>query len=334
MSDALLHALAEALADMVVSIDTCDDGELDPDTAVAWLEGTGAVLDRLPPADRRTLARLLRAAADRRPPGRERQALLRVPDGLGLDDDQHELYCDAVEDLVGSLVRLARDADPATPVPARPGRTLADLVRHHGTTHRWVAHTVRIRAAERVWAHEVPADLPDDPAGYPDWLVRSADASLSVLRKADPDTPMWSQGADQRIAHYPRRLLFEALVHLSDVQAALSEEPHIGPATAADGIAEFLENLPHAPHLAQPLAALPVGSVGLTARDTGAAWTVRFGPGGLRWTACAGPADVQVEAPAATLLLLVYGRRRPGDPEVSVRGDRAVLDAWLAATAL
>jgi hypothetical protein len=63
VSDALLSALAEALADLVTSIDTCDDDVLDPDTAVKWLETTGYLLDRLSPADRRALSLLMRRAA-------------------------------------------------------------------------------------------------------------------------------------------------------------------------------------------------------------------------------------------------------------------------------
>ncbi|MEU1281449.1 maleylpyruvate isomerase family mycothiol-dependent enzyme [Streptomyces sp. NPDC005805] len=347
MSDALLNALAEALAGVVASIDASDEEELDPDIAVRWLEDAGAVLDRLSPAGRTRLARLFRDAAARQPAGPARSALLRVPEGFGLDDDQHERYCDEIEHLVRRLTALARDADPAAPVPTCPGWTVADLVRHHGTTHRWAAHTVRIRAAERVWARDVPLDLPDDPSGLPDWLARAADASLAVLRKADPDTPMWSCGADQRVAHYPRRLLFEAVVHLADAELALGADPVIEPGTAADGIEEFLENLPLLPHLAGPVAELPAGSLLLSARDSGAVWTISFGPDGFAWTPNrpAGPpvshdhpsaADrpaAEVTADAADLLLLVYGRRAPGDPGITVTGDRPLLAAWRAATA-
>jgi hypothetical protein len=92
VSDAPLSALAEALADLVTSIDTCDDDVLDPDTAVKWLETTGYLLDRLSPADRRALSLLLRRAAARQPDGAWRDDLLRIPEEFGLDDDQHELF--------------------------------------------------------------------------------------------------------------------------------------------------------------------------------------------------------------------------------------------------
>jgi uncharacterized protein (TIGR03083 family) len=334
VSDALLNALAEALAEVVTLIDTCDDDVLDPDTAVKWLESTAFLLDRLPPADRRELAERVRAAAGRHPEGGWRDGLLRVPDSFGLDDDQHERYCESIADVVAEFTAAVRDTDLATPVPTCPGWTLADLVKHHGTTHRWAEHVVRARATERVWAREVPLDLPDEPSAYPQWMARGAESSLRTLRAVDPDLPMWSYGADQRVAFYPRRLLFEAVIHCADAQLALGLEPRVEPGTAADGIAEFLENLPYYTWMIEQLAPLVGGSVQLFARDTGAAWTITFGAAGFSWTATGEAADVTVTADVADLLLLVYGRRRPDEDRFTVRGGSAVLDAWLGATAM
>lgn len=334
MSDALLNALAEALAAVVTSIDTCDDDVLDPDTAVKWLETTGYLLDRLSPADRRALARLLRGAAGRRPDGPGREDLLRIPEGFGLDDDQHELYCDAVEHLTRRFVETVGDVDPARPVPSCPGWSFADLVKHHGATHRWIEHLVRIRASERVWSRDVPLDLPADPAAYPGWLARNAEATLRTLRGTDPETPMWSHGADQRVRFFPRRLLFEAVVHLADAELALGIEPRIPEGTAADGIEEFLENLPYYSQIAEPVGKLVAGSLRLRATDTGATWTIAFGQSGFTWTKSAGKAAAGVEATTGDLLLLLYGRRRAQDARFGITGDRAVPDRWLAATAL
>ncbi len=333
MSDALLNALTEALADLVTSVATCDDDVLDPDTAVRWLETTGHLLGRLSPADRSALSGLLRRTAARQPEGAWRDDLLRIPEDFGIDDDQHELYCDAVEDLVRRFVATVRDVDPATPVPTCPGWTLADLIEHHGTTHRWMEHLVRTRAAERVRSQDIPLELPDDPAAYPEWLARSAAATLHTMRGVDPEAPMWSYGADQRVRFFPRRLLFEAVVHLADAELAVGREPTVAGGTAADGVEEFLENLPHFAWLAEPVAALPAGSIRLTATDTGAGWTVFFGSGGYRWTQTGQDAAVAVEGPAGDLLLLVHGRYRPDDGRFRVVGDHAVLAAWLAATA-
>ncbi|OAR27242.1 hypothetical protein A8W25_02985 [Streptomyces sp. ERV7] len=347
MSEALEHALAEALAGLVTAVDTCEDDVLDPDTAVKWLEGSAYVLDRLAPGDRRRLAGLFRAAALREPAGPWRDDLLKVGDGFGLDEDQHERYCDAVEAHVRRFVETVRGADPATEVPTCPGWTLADLTRHHGTTHRWIAHLVRHRVTERVWSRDVPLELPDEEADRPHWLAASAEESLRVLRSADPETPMWSHGADQHVRFFARRLLFEAVVHLADAELALGRTPHVEACTAADGIEEFLENLPFLGQRA-PVAALgrDGASLRLRATDTGAAWTVVLGgESGFRWDNAAGGASgsagpggdatVTVEGAAGELLLLVHGRRAPGAEELfTVTGERDVLDAWLAATAV
>ncbi|MEV5972787.1 maleylpyruvate isomerase family mycothiol-dependent enzyme [Streptomyces sp. NPDC051921] len=338
MSEALLSALTEALADLVTAVETADDEVLDPDTAVKWLESTAFVLGRLPAADRRTLDGLFRDAALREPAGPWRDQLLKVSEGFGLTEDPHVVDCDRVETHVETFVTLVRGADPATPVPTCPGWTLADLVKHHGTTHRWTEHLVRTRATERVWSKDVPLDLPEDPAAYADWLAASAEASLRTLRAAEPDAPMWSHGADPHVRFFPRRLLFEAVVHLVDAELALGREPgRIDPGTAADGIEEFLENLPYFSWVAEPVAQLDRdgASLRLTATDTGAAWTLTLGGGGFTWQRRAeGEATAAVEGTTADLLLLVYGRYGTDDPRFMLAGDRTVLDAWRSATAL
>ncbi|CAL9354075.1 maleylpyruvate isomerase family mycothiol-dependent enzyme [Streptomyces sp. enrichment culture] len=335
MTGALERTLADALAHLLTAVDTCDDEVLDPDEAVGWMEHTGHVLGRLTAADRRRLAELFRDTARREPEGPWRDALRQLPDNLGLDDDAHSAYCDAVADHTASLVAAVRDADPATPVPTCPGWTLTDLVRHLGEVCRWMDHLVSTRATARVEPGAVPLDLPGDPAAHPAWLARSADAVLGTLRAADPDTPMWSYGADPHARFYARRLCFETAVHLADAELALGAEPHVEQGTAADGIEEFLENLPYYAWVAEPIAQLgrDGAALRLRAADTGAVWTLTLGDGGFGWTTSGtGPAAVTVEAGCGELLLLLYGRYGAGDGRFTVSGDRALLDAWLAAT--
>lgn len=338
MSEALLSALTEALAELVTAVETAGDEVLDPDTSVKWLESTAYVLGGLPAGDRRRLDGLFRDAALRQPPGAWRDELLKVSQGFGLTEDVHPARLDAVAARVESFVTLVRGADPATPVPSCPGWTLADLVRHHGTTHRWIEHLVRTRATERVWAKDVPLDLPEDPAAYPDWLAASAAESLRTLRAADPDTRMWSHGADPHVRFFPRRLLFEAVVHHADAELALGRRPGpVDPDTAADGIEEFLENLPYFSWVAEPVAQLDRdgASIRLAATDSGAAWTLTLGGGGFSWQRrTEGPVTATVEGTAGDLLLLVHGRYGADDPRFTHHGDRTLLDAWRAATAL
>ncbi|MFJ3905582.1 maleylpyruvate isomerase N-terminal domain-containing protein [Streptomyces sp. NPDC090025] len=342
MSEALLSALTEALAELVTAVGTADEEVLDPGTGTAWRARTARVLDRLPAADRRTLDRLLQEAALRRPGGPRPADLLKAPAGGGLTDPhdahRHARRLDLVAAHVDRLLALVRTADPATPVPSRPGWTLADLVEHHGTTHRWTEHLVRTRATTRVLARDVPLGLPADPAERPDWLAASAATALAALRAADPGAPLWSYGADPHVRFFARRLLFEGVVHVADAELALGRPVGpIDPGTAADGIEELLENLPYFGWAAEPVAQLDRDGavVRFLATDTGAGWTLTLGGGGFAWRRAAdGAATVTVEGAVADLLLLLHGRYRADAPRFTVTGDRTVLDAWLTATAV
>jgi hypothetical protein len=57
---------------------------------------------------------------------------------------------------------------------------------------------------------------------------------------------------------------------------------------------------------------------------------VRLEPDGWWWDRGSGEEAVTAEASAVDLLLLMVGRPAPS---LVVRGDRALLDRWLAATA-
>ncbi|MFG3499005.1 maleylpyruvate isomerase N-terminal domain-containing protein [Streptomyces sp. NPDC047928] len=341
-------------------------------SAAWWTGRTASVLGRLAPDDRRRLTRLLHETAAREPDPARREPLTGLAERLGPDADRHARYCDAVEEQVARFVKTVRDADPATAVPTCPGWTLADLIRHLGTTHRWMEHLVRTRAAARVHSRDVPLDLPADPAdaaAQVDWLARSADAALRTLRAADPDAAVWSPGADPHARFFPRRLLFEAVVHLADAELALGAVGTLGavgspsplgafgapgdasrvePGVAADGVEEFLENLPYFAWIAEPVSQLgrEGASLRLCAADTGAAWTLTLAGGGFTWhrdrhrdgdredgDRHGVTADVTVTAAGTgELLLLLHGRYRPGDRRFTVSGDRTLLDAWLSAT--
>ncbi|MFF5637991.1 maleylpyruvate isomerase N-terminal domain-containing protein [Streptomyces sp. NPDC012825] len=348
MSEALLSALAEALAGLVTAVETSDEDVLDPDTAVKWLETTGHTLAGLTEDDRRTLDGLFRAAALREPEGPRRDELLRVSEGFGLTfgltegfgltEDPHAAACDAVLDHTRRLAAVVRDADPATPVPGCPDWTLADLARHVGTVHRWAEHLVRTRAATRVLAEDVPLDPPAGPAAYADWLVAGAERFAATARGADPDAPVWSPGADPHVRHYPRHVLFETLVHLADAELAVDGKTGpLDPATATAAVDHFLTDAPYIARIAEPVSRL--GRDGtvlrLVARDTGAVRTLVLGGGGFTWTRDTGAEPTAVvEADAGELLLLLHRRYGADDPCFTHTGDRSLLDDWLAATAL
>lgn len=252
-----------------------------------------------------------------------------------MGERSHERYCAAVEAEVGRFLELVKGGDPTVPVPTCPGRAVAGLIRHHGTTHRWMEYLVRHQVIERVASRDVPLGLPGDVTAYPAWLAESATASLRTFRAADPDAPMWSPGADQHVRFFPRRLLFEAVVHRADVEIALGGVPRVTPEIATDGVEELLENMPFFARVAKRVRGLDRDgeTLHLHATDAEAGWTIEPRDGGFTWRRGPGEGSVAVRASAGDLLLLVYGRLRPDDDRLTVSGDRDLLTAWLAAGA-
>ncbi|MFD6364211.1 maleylpyruvate isomerase N-terminal domain-containing protein [Streptomyces roseolus] len=339
MSDALLNALAEALAGLVTAVETSDEDVLDPDTAVKWLEDTGYVLRGLGAEDRHALDRLFREAALRQPPGPGRAHLLLVSEGFGLDEDPHLAAVDAVADHALRYAHTVRGADPATPVPTCPGWTLGDLTRHLGTIHGWAEHLVTARPATRVRPGDLALDPPADPAAYPGWFAARAEGFAAAARAADPAAPVWSPGAEPYVRHYPRHVLAETVVHLADAEIALTGTARpLAPGTAAEALDHHLATAPHVPWVAEPLAHLDRdGAVlRLDARDSGAAWTLVLGGGGFAWSRGRGGTEptATVTADAGELLLLMHRRYDADDPRFTLAGDRGLLDDWLAAGAL
>jgi hypothetical protein len=88
VSYAIGRALAESLAWLLLFLEEADDSEIDPDTAVRWMENAINPLWRLPTLDRQSLAAFCRTLADEQaadPAMRDALLLLiRAPD---LDHD-------------------------------------------------------------------------------------------------------------------------------------------------------------------------------------------------------------------------------------------------------
>ncbi|MFE0577122.1 maleylpyruvate isomerase family mycothiol-dependent enzyme [Streptomyces sp. NPDC058874] len=107
-------------------------------------------------------------------------------------------------------------------VPAGPGWTVTDLVRHLGGVHRFLAHVLRGRLT-------VPPDpagldlpaVPDAPGGPADWFARGAHELVEISHELGTDTPVWIWSAEQTSGFWLRMQWIEPAVHRWDAESAM-----------------------------------------------------------------------------------------------------------------
>ncbi|MBL1082448.1 maleylpyruvate isomerase family mycothiol-dependent enzyme [Streptomyces actinomycinicus] len=257
----------------------------------------------------------------------------------------YDTYREAVEQETRRFAEVVKGADPASTVPSCPDWTLADLTRHVGSLQRWFCALLTQRVQEPPRSRDVDLGLPEHAQDYADWLVAGIPAVAAVLRDTDPGAPMWVWGEDRHARFWARRMLFETLVHRVDAERAVGRASDLDPALAADGVDEFLVNLPYAGLFAPGVTKLRGGGETVAFRCTdvagaaGEEWRVRLEPDGLRvlpptgGDAESGPPTAAVQGPAADLLLLLYGRRSRHEAPFDSSGDDSVLDRWFTHTA-
>ena len=225
--------------------------------------------------------------------------------------------------------------DTAAAVPTCPGWTIADLATHIGGIHRWVTAIVASQAPSRLPFPEAEPES-SSAEGLADWITAGAAPLLDSLRAAGPVTPVWTWGPGRTSGWWARRVLHETAVHRADAELAAGvATPVIDPVVAADGIDEFLFNLPSARRPYKHLASLPTeASLHLHATDADGEWLVRFTESGIAWERGHAKATVAVRGPVALLALFTYGRVPASDERFAVFGDASVLEDWQQKTTL
>lgn len=258
----------------------------------------------------------------------------------------YDTYREAVARETLRFAEAVRGADPASAVPSCPDWTLADLTRHVGALQRWFCTLLTRLDQEPPRSRDVDLGLPGDPRDLADWVAAGVPDVAAVLRATDPQAAMWTWGEDGHARFWARRMLFETLVHRVDAERAVGREPDVDAALAADGVDEFLVNLPHAGLFAPEVDKLrgdgEIIAFELTDRGaaTGGVWRVRLDPDGFRLlpetdgeSAEPGTSTVAVRGQAQDLLQLLYGRRSYREPVFEVSGPVGILDRWFARTA-
>jgi uncharacterized protein (TIGR03083 family) len=253
-----------------------------------------------------------------------------------------ERYVAEIEASTAGLAEILAEYDQSLPIPSCPEWTLRQLVTHVGRAHRWAAEITRTRSDAFIPFREVPdGKLPDDRAEQCAWLRAGAARIIDAVQEAGSDL-VWSFTGPAPAGFWMRRMAHETLVHRADAQLAAGAEPEpvIEAEVAADAIDEWLMLLTggilgHVGERAKALSA----STGLHihATDDGLGgrgeWMIRHDAGGLTVEPGHGKGGAALTGPAASLLLVLMRRRTVSDPAVTVYGDSAVVDGWLASPA-
>jgi uncharacterized protein (TIGR03083 family) len=245
--------------------------------------------------------------------------------------NDHERHLVGAQAEIERFVEVTGEADLTTPVPTCPGWTVADLIRHVGTVHRWMTRIALERPSERI----SPGDLglPAEESGYREWFAAGVAPLVTALRETDGDLPCWTFGPDQHVRFWPWRLRCEMLVHRADAELALGRTPVITAEEAAQGVEEFLTNLLTRESVAARLREFGRAgeTIHLHATDGEGEWTVTLGAEAPGWERGHAKGTAAVRGTASDLLLLLWGRHEP-DERFAVFGDEDLLTGWLAAT--
>ena len=251
---------------------------------------------------------------------------------------------DTAEALIAenaAFAELLREADLATPVPTCPEWTLDELMRHVGRGDRWCAQIVAEKSDEFIDPRTVPDGKPPaDRDEHTAWLHDGPRTLIDAVARTGPDTPVWTFLGPRPASWWIRRRLHETAVHRADAALALGAAFDIDPATAADGITEYLERVAIRASADGPAAGdnpLPDGrSLHLHATDPGlgaaAEWTILGRPDGIAVDREHGKATAALRGPARDLLLAIVRRATVAELGVELFGDPGVWDTWLART--
>jgi uncharacterized protein (TIGR03083 family) len=240
---------------------------------------------------------------------------------MNLGDDR---FAGEVLAQAEGFAALVAGAELTRPVPTCPEWTFEDLVAHVGRGLRWAAAVTTQRTF--VPFHLVPeAALPAEPAP---WVRSAAELLVSAVAGNGAGNPAWTWIEDQRACFWLRRMTHELAVHRADAAATVGVPYDVEPGLAADGVTEFFELIP-ARLRGNPSPALRnLAGTGETlhlhATDGAGDWRLTRTPHGLALADHPGPADVTVRAPAADLMLVLYGRLPVA--KVEVLGDAALFE--------
>jgi uncharacterized protein (TIGR03083 family) len=210
-------------------------------------------------------------------------------------------------------------------VPTCPEWSVADLVRHMGTTH--LAVTGFLRGPANADPRAAEGEVPEGELSS--WFRQGLKGLLSALREAPADLECFTlfPGSPSGSAFWARRMTHEITVHRVDAElAAGGGLSPVEAGIAADGVDELLTGF-HA-HEKSPVRSATPKALRVRARDVpGAVWSVAISEAPPRADRDGeGECDCELLGDAGQLFLALWNR--PPEGEVRVEGDAAVAELW------
>ncbi|GAA3203080.1 maleylpyruvate isomerase family mycothiol-dependent enzyme [Nonomuraea helvata] len=242
---------------------------------------------------------------------------------------------EGLREQTAGFARAAAAGEPDARVPTCPEWSLRTLVGHIGLGHRYA--TGVLRKGDPQPAPDPWQAAPGSPDRWAEWLRDGAEELIGAVQEAGADTEVWTFLGPRPAAFWLRRMLNDTAVHHYDAAVTTGGGFGIADDLAADVIVEGLEMLvsPGAEALKPQLVELRGNGerLGLQPRQ-GDGWVIIRSPEGMWWEHGPVEADVVLSG-AVAYVMLVCNRRLPlDDDRVTVTGDRALLEHWLAHMAI
>jgi uncharacterized protein (TIGR03083 family) len=229
-------------------------------------------------------------------------------------------YLDHLAQSSEHLADAAAAAGPEAAVPACPGWTVEDLLRHCAGGDQWARGIVETGSREH-GDRELPPDAPTG-AALVDYFRGAARALHDALAATDPAASVWTFSPSDRTARFwYRRRAQETTVHRYDAETVAGTPTPVDAELAVDGIDEFLTVF--VPRMGDNFAEVGDATVHLHCTDVDGEWLVACHGGEVTVTREHAKGDVAARGAASDLLLFVWGRV-PADT-LEVFGDAELL---------
>jgi hypothetical protein len=146
---------------------------------------------------------------------------------------------------------------------------------------------------------------------------------------------MWAWGADQHLRFWSRRQLHETFVHRIDLELAVGRTPVVDPLVASDAIDEFLVNLKSAGDFSPDVREIRGGSelIRIALSDVAGTWTIQLLENGFGLIDSTDSPHVELSGSAKDVLMVLLRRQAIAEVSVAVKGDRTLIDYWIANSA-